>query len=300
VVDHFKNLLYRVIGEDIQLITNLEPNLPNIEADSSQIDQILMNLSVNARDAMPQGGTLSIKTTLVQRQSIPNLPDPDRPNLPDYYVLLTVSDTGMGMNEETRKRIFEPFFTTKAVGKGTGLGLATVYGVVNQSQGHIVVDSEEGKGTTFYIYLPAQAKMSHSPQLLRSTIEQAQGDEFILLVEDEKDLRTLIRKFLTKLGYTVLEAEDPEDALMLFETHGHKIDLLLTDVIMPYMSGYDLALHLQNLRPNLKVLYISGYTDDVLSQYGLEVSQVPLLEKPFSSESLGRKIREALFTPVIV
>ncbi len=292
MVANLKKMLPRLIGEDVNLITNLAPNLGQIKADPSQIEQILMNLAVNARDAMPRGGKLTIKTARVDldeayaRQHLDLTPGP--------YIMLTIADTGQGMDAETRSHIFEPFFTTKGVGKGTGLGLSTVYGIVEQSDGHIQVDSIPGQGTTFRIYLPWVEQTGESAALPQDPTTSLGGQETILLVEDEAGVRLITRKFLEKRGYTVLEAEHGEEALQLCRQHAEQIDLLITDVIMPDISGPELARQLIQFLPTLNILYVSGYADEVLEEHKIPNLKFVLLEKPFSSDALGMKVRQIL------
>ncbi len=291
-VVNLKKMLPRLLGEDVNLITDLAPGLGQIKVDPSQIEQIIMNLAVNARDAMPRGGKLTIKTTLVDldeanaKQHLDLTPGP--------YIMLTVADTGQGMDAETQNHIFEPFFTTKLVGKGTGLGLATVYGIVEQSGGHIQVDSTPGQGTTFKIYLPQVEQTGKIVSLPPAPTTPLAGQETILLVEDEAGVRLVTRKFLQKRGYTVLEAEHAEEALQLCQQYAEQIDLLITDVIMPDISGPELAGQLSQLQPTLKILYISGYADEVLKEYKTPNQDFILLEKPFSSDVLASKVRQML------
>jgi PAS domain S-box-containing protein len=280
IVGGLDRMLRRLIGEDVELVIKLAPELGDVEADPGQIEQVIMNLAVNARDAMPQGGRLRIETADVERPG-------------GRHAMLAVTDTGQGMDPETESHIFEPFFTTKAMGKGTGLGLSTVYGIVQQHRGAIEVDTRVGQGTTFRIYLPgavttasAEAR-SEAPRALR-------GTETILLVEDEGPVRKLVREILAGYGYTVLEAPGGVEALTIFDRHGGQIDLLLTDVVMPGMSGHALAQRLSALRPALRVLCMSGYTDDIIGHHGVLDSQLGYLQKPFTPEGLARKVREIL------
>ena len=293
VVTDVEKMLRRLIGEDIELTAVLDLALGPVKADPGQIEQIILNLAVNARDAMPQGGRLTLKTanvTLDQayvRQHMGATPGP--------YVLLAVSDTGVGMDAETRSHIFEPFFTTKGAGKGTGLGLSTVYGIVKQSGGYIWVESAPGRGTTFEIYLPlvkeAAASGELHPALPAST---PGGSETILVVEDEMSVRKLAAEFLGSNGYRVLEAQDGGEALQVCEEHRAPIHLLLTDVVMPGMSGRELAVRLVGARPEMKVIYVSGYTDDAIVQHGVREEGTVFLQKPFSLDALARTVREAL------
>src|SRR5205807_1749099 len=262
VVEGLQKILRRVIGEDIELATTLAPDLGAVRADVGQLEQVLMNLAVNARDAMPTGGRLTIETANVEHD--PDYARDQEAAAVRRFAMLAVSDTGCGMDEATKARIFEPFFTTKVRGKGTGLGLATVYGIVQQTGGHISTYSEPGKGTTMRVYLPRvnePADPIDRPEEFAP--EQLRGTETILLVEDEAPVRAVTRQLLERNGYTVLEASNGASALALVDGNDRlRVDLLLTDVIMPGMSGRDLATHLVAHRPKLHVLYMSGYTDD--------------------------------------
>ncbi len=297
LVLNLQSMLERLIGEDISLSTNLHPALWSVIVDASQIEQVIMNLVVNARDAMPTGGTLSIETSnvmldpLALRNSYAN---PQVSVTAGPYVMLAVTDTGCGIDAQIRAQIFEPFFTTKEQGKGTGLGLATVYGIVKQSGGDIFVYSEPGHGSTFKIYLPA-SKVSINPQVTVPIPAPASvGSETILLVEDEEMVRELVKAALQAKGYTILEARHASEALALFTQHLNTIDLLVTDVVMPQISGRELAEHLITLRPGLKVLFTSGYTDDAVVRHGLLTAEVEFLPKPFSTHTLATKVREVL------
>jgi signal transduction histidine kinase len=286
-------ILGRLVTEHIELIMDLDGELGSIRADSTQLDQILMNLVVNARDAMPQGGTLTISTrnAALDESAIHDT----RPDIsPGRYVVLRVEDTGIGMDQETQSRIFEPFFTTKSHGRGTGLGLATVYGVVQQSGGFIEVRSEPGKGAAFEICLPLVDDQPVESRPRRRVSVSLTGSETILLVEDEESVRRAIHGILERNGYIVLEAAQGSEALALCLTHEGTIDLLLTDVVMPHITGLDLAGELTSHLPALQVLYMTGYPDEALHRHGLDSQLVPLLEKPFTPESLLRKVREVL------
>ncbi len=285
-------MLDRVIGEDIHLAVRLGPELGTVKADPGQIEQVLLNLTINARDAMPKGGTLTLETANV---ALGDENASDRPPiLPGRYVLLAVSDTGVGMDEETLRRIFEPFFTTKPEGQGTGLGLATVYGIVKQSDGYIWVYSELGHGTTFKIYLPRVDEVADAPTPADPLESAPRGDETILVVEDNPALREVIRQRLESNGYTVLLARDGDEALALAAARAGSIDLLLTDVVMPGLGGGELAQELCALRPGLRVLYMSGYTDGAIQHHGVLEEGAVLLEKPFTGEKLARAVRDAL------
>jgi signal transduction histidine kinase len=295
LVAEIEKMLRRLIGEDILFATVLHPRLGNVRADPGQLEQVIVNLAVNARDAMPQGGRLTIETRNVE---LDETYAADHPGVtPGRYVLLAVSDTGMGMSEETRAHIFEPFFTTKARGKGTGLGLATVYGIVQQTGGHIWAYSEQGRGTTMRVYLPRvdqPAQPIERPE--EAAPEDLRGNETILLVEDETAVRAVTRQLLERSGYRVLEASDGPAALALVEKAGPRlqVDLLLTDVIMPGMSGRELADQLSAQRPQLRVLYMSGYTDDAVVRHGMLDPDLSYLEKPFRPAKLLAKVRETL------
>jgi CheY-like chemotaxis protein len=287
-----EKMLRRLIGEDIELETRLAAELGCVRADPGQLEQALLNLVVNARDAMPTGGHLTIATSNVELQSPFSRQHPEAPSGP--FVMLVVSDTGCGMAEAVRAQIFEPFFTTKEIGKGTGLGLATVYGIVKQSGGHIEVHSEVGRGTVFQIYLPRVPDAERPRHSLGGPTTLDQGSETILLVEDEASVRVTARHVLSASGYAVLEAADGEAALQICQQHAEAIHLLLTDVVMPKMGGRQLADLLQPLRPDMKVLFLSGYTDDALVRHGVQESHMAFLQKPFTPAALARKVREVL------
>jgi PAS domain S-box-containing protein len=292
VVADAEKMLRRLIGEDVVLTAALDPAVAPVKADAGQLQQVLMNLSVNARDAMPQGGRLTIETrnvTLDENDARAN------PRLrPGEHVLLAVSDTGTGMDPPTKARIFEPFFTTKAPGKGTGLGLAVVHGVVTQSEGHIEVDSEVGKGTTFKIYLPAVKERRPAGKSAPGLRLLPRGRETILLVEDEGALRALARHVLTSCGYTTLEAADGREAVRVAEQHPGRIDLVVSDVVMPHLGGRQLVERLAAVRPGLKVLFLSGYTDDAVVRHGVREAEYAFLQKPFTPTALAQKVREVL------
>src|SRR5437016_6107550 len=292
VVSQMDKMLRRLIGEDVELVTQLARDLGPVSADPGQLEQVLLNLAVNARDAMPRGGRLTIETAnvvLTEEYSERHHRLP-----PGQYVLLAVSDTGVGMDEATQKHLFEPFFTTKEVGKGTGLGLATVYGIVKQSGGYIWVYSEPGHGTTVKVYLPRVPGAAEPLPVADATPELRRGSEIVLLVEDAAPVRSLARKSLESYGYTVLEAADGPAALDLAARHPRGIDILVTDVVMPGMSGRELAERLAPARPAMRVLYTSGYTDDAMVRQGVLRAGVAFLQKPFVPETLARKVREVL------
>ena len=291
VVDTEK-LLRRVIGEDIQLGLSLSPRLGTVAADPSQIDQVLLNLAVNARDAMPKGGKLTIETTNIEFD--PAYARTHASVQAGHYALLAVSDTGCGMTPAVRARIFEPFFTTKEAGKGTGLGLAVVHGTVQQMGGRVEVYSEPGIGTTFKIYLP---RVDLPPRLIKAPSElqvPPAGSETILLAEDEERVRALSRHVLAGCGYCVLEAADGNEVLRIAEGHLGVIHLLVTDVVMPGKGGREVAARIQDLHPELRVLYLSGYTDDAVVRHGVLHEEVHFLQKPFSPFTLACKVREVL------
>ncbi len=291
IVSDMHRMLRRLIGEDINVVTVLDPALESVRADRGKIEQMIMNLVVNSSHAISGGGRVTIETANVdlddayarQHQGV----------VPGRYVMLTVSDTGAGMDEQTVARIFEPFFTTKEHGKGTGLGLSIVYGFVKQSGGNIWVYSEPGKGSTFKVYLPRVKK--HADTITRPrAVKPILGSETIVVVEDEESVRKLIRSVLTKLGYTVVEARDGQEALALCKNQSHPIHLLLSDVIMPNLSGPELAARITSLRPELKVLFMSGYTDNAVVLHGVLEAGTPYLQKPFTPAGLTSKVREVL------
>jgi PAS domain S-box-containing protein len=293
VVSNVQKMLRRMIGEDIDLLTVPAPDLGQVRADPGQVEQVIMNLAVNARDAMPEGGKLTLETTNVALDESYTRNHIDV--LPGRYVMLAVRDTGSGMDAETLSHIFEPFFTTKEEGKGTGLGLATVYGIAKQSGGHIEVSSEPGQGTTFRVYLP-RIEAAYEPAARGAPAEEMpRGTETVLLVEDDVVVCELLRQMLQGSGYTVLEAGGARQALRMGERYAPRpIHLLLADVVMPEMSGPQLADHLARVYPKMKVLYISGYTDAAVARHGKLSTKAPYLQKPFAPEVLARKVREVL------
>ncbi len=295
VVQGVEKMLRRVIGEDVDLVTALDLNVGSVKADVGQLEQVLMNLAVNARDAMPTGGKLTIETANVEHD--PDYAREREAALLRRFVMLAVSDTGIGMDEATKARIFEPFFTTKEPGKGTGLGLATVYGIVQQSGGFIWVYSEPGHGTTFKIYLPQVEAPLEGRAVGAAPGDLPRGTETILLVEDAAAVRAVTRQVLERQGYTVLEAAHGAAALQTAAGHPGPIHLLLTDVVMPVLSGRQLADQLARLRPDAKVLYASGYTDDAVVRHGVLEAGISYLQKPFTADSLARKVREVLDRP---
>ena len=288
LVGDLGKLLRRMIGEDVELTTALGPELGTVRVDAGQMEQVLVNLALNARDAMPRGGRLTIETADVE---LPGALDPPAPDVPSgRYVMLSVTDTGVGMDRETAAHMFEPFFTTKARGKGTGLGLATVYGIVHQSGGHIAVDSGPGRGTTFRIFLPCSPEPEAAADRAPPAAAPAGGTETVLVVEDEPLVRILARKILEQAGYRVLVAASGTAALQLAEQHDGAIHLLLTDVVMPEMSGRELVRRLTERLSDVRVVYMSGYADEAVDR--------PFIQKPFTRDELARVVREALDAPV--
>jgi two-component system, cell cycle sensor histidine kinase and response regulator CckA len=291
IVADMERLLRPLIGENIDLTTKLTPNVGHTRADAGQLEQVIMNLVVNAKDAMPDGGRILIQTSEA---------DPDTARRehsliePGTYILLSVSDTGAGMDRETQSRIFEPFFTTKEKGKGTGLGLSTVYGIVKQGGGYIFAQSEPGCGTTFRIYLPRVADPADSPRVDKHAQAAAGGSETVLLVEDEESVRELVRETLKTRGYTVIEASDGIAGMRVSEEYQGNIEILITDVVMPGMSGRELAKRVAAARPNIRVLYLSGYTEDAIIHEGALEPGTGFLQKPFTLQVLARKVREVL------
>jgi PAS domain S-box-containing protein len=292
VVSNMDNLLRRLLGENIEFLTRLHPALGRMKADIGQLEQVIMNLAVNARDAMPRGGRLVIETSnaaldstfAVQHHGV----------VPGDYVMLCVSDTGLGMDRETQTRIFEPFFTTKEQGKGTGLGLATVYGIVKQAAGYIWVYSEPGRGTTFKLYFPLAEVGSEPAELVSTASAKYFGIETVLLVEDEDGVRALVRQVLQKQGYKVLQASSGAEALAISDQRTEPIHLLLTDVVLKQMSGRELSEILVARRPKMKVIFMSGYTDDAVVHHGVMSQSTAFLQKPFTTQALVKMLREVL------
>jgi two-component system, cell cycle sensor histidine kinase and response regulator CckA len=293
IVSNMGKMLRRLIGEDIETFTSLDPSLGRIQADPGQLEQVIMNLAVNARDAMPRGGKLMIETKNVYLTE--EYASRHMAVKPGHYVKLAVSDTGCGMDKETQSRVFEPFFTTKEVGKGTGLGLSTVYGIVKQSGGNLWVYSEKGVGTSFKVYLPRADEVIDENELIEEEEEEVlHGHETVLLVEDEEMVRRVAREVLELQEYHVLEAQDGEEALHVSANYDGPIHLLLTDVVMPGMSGRDVAEELLRDRPQMRILYMSGYTDDAIVHHGVLDEGTVFIEKPFSPTDLARKLRGLL------
>ena len=292
IASGISKMIKRLIGENIKVTTRLADDIGLVQADPNQMEQILLNLAVNARDAMPDGGKLIIETANYEfaetdiNHHIEMAPGP--------YVMLAVSDTGMGMDKKTLEHIFEPFFTTKEMGKGTGLGLSTVYGIIRQSGGTIWAYSEPGRGTTFKIYMPCVADTDAYIEVDAPITEQLTGTETILIVEDEDVVREPAMQILKLQGYQVMEAADAEEAIHICESYKDEIHLVISDVVMPNLSGRQLVERLYRLRPSIKVLYISGYTDDAIIHHGIVGGEMPFLQKPFTHNALARKVREVL------
>ncbi len=291
VIGDMERLLRPLIGEHIELVTWLSPDAGHTRADASQLEQVIMNLVVNAKDAMPEGGKLTVQSADV---TVRHNFSEHRFIQPGRYAVISVSDTGHGMDKETQSRIFEPFFTTKEKGKGTGLGLSTVYGIVKQSNGYVFAQSEIGAGTTFYVYLPRAEDSAEELSPAKSQPTEAGGCETVLLVEDEDSVRELVRLTLTSRGYKVLEAGNGESGLRIAEACKEHIDILITDVVMPGIGGRELAKKLLALRPGISVLYLSGYTEDTVITQGALGPATAFLQKPFTLQNLARKVREVL------
>ncbi|RMG66934.1 MAG: response regulator [Nitrospirae bacterium] len=295
IIKGLEDMLCRMIGEDIYIEFKLSEDLSPVRADRAQMEQVLMNLAVNARDAMPEGGLLNIETknlNLTEEYSEKNLEV-----TPGEYVVLTVTDTGVGMDREVMEKIFEPFFTTKKEGKGTGLGLSTVYGIVKNHGGHITVYSEPGEGTTFRIYLPAVEGEAEEYKGESKEETISGGNESLILVEDNEDVRSFASEALKMMGYRVYEFSSPLEAIEFIETNQVDVKLLITDLVMPEMSGRDLAERLSNKLPELKVLYMSGYTDDTVVRYGILKGQAYFISKPFTVKEIAKKVRQVLDNP---
>lgn len=292
LVTDSERMLSRIIREDIELKTELEPGLAFVRADEGQLHQVLMNLALNARDAMPNGGRLTIASSSVHLQDSDIPPFPGM--APGPYVLLAISDTGIGMHAEVRAHLFEPFFTTKEKGKGTGLGLSTVYGIIQQSGGHIIVETEPGKGTTFRIFLPAAAPPAESSTAQKVTSAIRGGTETIVVAEDHKEVRELAVKILRNYGYNVLEAANATEALQTIEQHSGPIHLILTDVVMPGMRGQELLKRVKSANHTVKTLLMSGYSDSCEAEHSTTAGGLGYIQKPFTPETLGTKVREVL------
>jgi CheY-like chemotaxis protein len=285
-------MLQRLIGEDIELVMVLGEDLGKVKVDPGQMEQVVMNLAVNARDAMPMGGRLILETSNVEVEEEDTRRHMDLKV--GLYVMLSVRDTGVGIASEVREYIFEPFFTTKERGKGTGLGLSMVYGIVNQSRGFIGVESELEQGTTFKIYFPRVVERVEGLEARSVKQEMPRGSETVLVVEDDGAVRNLASQILKEQGYRILEASNGEEALSLYGVMKEPIHLVLTDVVMPRMSGRELVERLISLYPEMRVLYMSGYTDDAIVQHGVLEEGVSYIQKPFTMEGLAKKVREVL------
>ncbi len=295
VVRGMERMLGRLIGEDIELVTVLSPDIGTVRADPAQIEQMILNLALNARDAMPEGGKLSLETTDTELDD-----DYAQHHLdvkPGSYVLLAVHDTGCGMDEATLSQIFEPFFTTRQSERSSGLGLSTVYGIVKQSGGHIAVESEQWKGTSFRVYLPRGEDPQEKTGGQAVPFPTLKGSETILLVEDDESVRNIVREILQRNGYNVLEANNPGEAILISEQHTGLIHLMVTDVVMPRMSAPELSERLAPWHPEMKVLYMSGYVDSEIVRQGVLQTELPFLQKPFSPETLLRAVRQVLASP---
>ncbi len=291
VIQNVQKMLQRLIGEDIEFSTKLDPVAGHIKADPGQIEQVVMNLTVNARDAMPNGGKVLVSTANLTLDRTVSA----RSGLtPGKYVVLAVTDTGTGMTEEVKAHIFEPFFTTKPLGKGTGLGLATCFGIVKQSSGHIEVDTKVGKGTTFKVYFPQVDAPMDPVAVEKPVTEVAGGTETLLLAEDEAIVRELAVTSLRERGYTVIEARNGAEALRLAHEHHGKVDLILTDVVMPVMGGREMADAVRESYPGIKILFTSGYSDEVIVSHGVLRKGINFIQKPYRGDNLARRVREVL------
>jgi CheY-like chemotaxis protein len=295
VVSETSHMLRRIIGEDIRLVTNLCETLENSRLDPDQVSQVILNLAVNARDAMPEGGILHLETSNADLDSAYSKEHP--PVQPGRYVMLAVTDTGTGIDKSVLPRIFDPFFTTKEVGKGTGLGLSIVYGIVKQSGGYIWVYSEPGQGTTFKLYFPTIALPVESPVARGESPFEPDG-QTVLIVEDEAMIRSNVRECLQQLGYRVLEAEHGEAALRICDDLPREIDLVLTDLVMPGMGGHELAGALAQRHPHVRLLFMSGYTEDTAARRAILLQGSAFLQKPFSVADLSNAVHLALAVPV--
>jgi CheY-like chemotaxis protein len=295
VIGGMERMLQRLIGDDVRILTSLDSALLPVQADPGSIEQVILNLVVNARDAMPNGGTLTIETHNARLDR----PDANWAIQPGPYAMLSIRDTGHGMDAATQARVFEPFFTTKGMGEGTGLGLAMVYGIIKQSRGHVWVASKPNQGTTFTIYLPQVVAVPQAPAANPATVSSAAGGgETILLVDDEEAVRSAARRALVRAGYCVIPAVDGPDALRLYMEHtGAPVALVVTDVVMPGLGGRELVGRLKGMNSNLRVLFVSGYTEEGVRKQGVLQPGTQFLEKPFTPEKLLRKIREVLDAP---
>jgi len=296
VIRNVERMLKRLIGEDVEFRAILDPAAGSIKADPGQLEQVIMNLAVNARDAMPNGGKITAMTAnltldATRLKAAPGL-------IPGHYVMLAISDTGTGMTDEVRAHLFEPFFTTKPPGKGTGLGLATCFGIVQQSSGHIEVESELGKGTTFKLYFPQVQDAAGPARATDQAAPAPGGTETVLLVEDEAVVRELAAITLREMGYTVMEAGNGQEGLRIAQQHEGRIDLVLTDVVMPVMGGKEMAGALRGSRPDTKVLFTSGYSEEVIGNHGVLRPGIAFLQKPYLAATLARRVREVLDGPL--
>jgi two-component system, cell cycle sensor histidine kinase and response regulator CckA len=291
LLSNMEALLHRLIGEHITVETTLDPGLGCIRVDAHQLEQVVLNLAANARDAMPQTGRFRIETSMADATDKQN---EESSHKTGKCVRLRISDTGCGMDDRTRERAFEPFFTTKGPGKGTGLGLSMVYGVVQQNHGTIHVSSRPGQGTIFDLYFPAVAESEVESERPTTPDRQTKATATIVVAEDEPGVRGLVRQTLEQLGYTVLDATNGYEALRVIEQHESEIDLLLTDVIMPVMNGHELAVRLKSISPRTKVLYMSGYTDETLASHGIAQPEIDFIQKPFTPSELAGKVEMAL------
>jgi PAS domain S-box-containing protein len=295
LVRRTSSMLGRVIGEDIEIVTVFAPDTGRARVDPGQLEQVILNLAINARDAMPAGGTLTLETCNVELDE--SYASNRAEVVPGRYVMIAVSDTGTGMDPATAARVFEPFFTTKPPGKGSGLGLSTVHGIVKQSGGHVAVYSEPGRGTAFKVYLPRVDAPESALSTMPKAVDRFGRGETILVVEDEDLVRATIRRVLVRAGYVVLDTADPFEALAIAESRPGQIHLLLTDVVMPKMGGHQLAERVGQLRPKTKIFYMSGYTDNTIVHHGVLVPGTAFIQKPAASESLARRVREVLDAP---
>jgi CheY-like chemotaxis protein len=292
LIEEVTQMLSSAMGEDVEVLTNYAPDLGNVHADPAQITQVLMNLALNARDAMPEGGVLTIETENVELDR--NYTTAHRGVTPGPYVMTAISDNGCGMDTATQERIFDPFFTTKPTGRGSGLGLPTAYGIIKQHGGNIWVYSEPGEGSTFKFYLPRTESRVRRRSEDSGRDTAAGGEESILLVEDEESVRKLATRVLERKGYSIVSAATPKEAENLFHRHGGDFALLLTDVVLPGRSGGELYDRLRTSASTLRVLYMSGYTDSVVVQRGKISEDAPFLRKPFSADELAQKVRDLL------
>jgi two-component system cell cycle sensor histidine kinase/response regulator CckA len=292
IIEGMEMMVRRLVGEDVVLLTKLHPDLPRVWADPGQLQQVILNLAVNARDAMPTGGTLLVETGVVELDE--HYPRQHPSAKPGVHVVLVVTDTGCGMDRATRSRIFEPFFTTKEPGKGTGLGLSTVYGIVKQSGGHIWVYSEVGRGTTFKLYFPPHHGAVQESETQPAKLPSIEAGATILLVEDERPVRSAVRRLLERQGYNVLEAGNGQDALALVTERHTEIHLVLSDMVMPGMGGTELASRIRAVNPTLPVLLMTGYTEEAITRAGDRPRDERIIEKPFTLNTMLEKVSIAL------